>query len=94
MRSVLSGKLADSELVLVDDAALRDAKTKQAVSCFSRLSALTDKRVTVVVDDEDVNTLPLASQPPQGQRHRRFRGQHPQYLIDNGALVMPTAVAK
>ena len=51
MRSVLSGKLADGELVLVDELKFEAPKTKQAVALLNAL-ALDGKRVTVVVDDE------------------------------------------
>lgn len=92
MRSVLSGKLADGELVLVDELKFEAPKTKQAVALLSAL-ALDGKRVTVVVDDEDINTYLAFRNLPKvnviGVSESNTRN-----LLDNGALVMSTAVAK
>ena len=92
MRSVLSGKLADSELVLLDNVAFEKPSTKAAAAMIKALG-LDSKRVTVVVDDEDVTCyLSLRNLPNVlviGQSEANT-----EYLIDNGALVMPVAVAK
>ena len=92
MRSVLSGKLADSELVLLDNVAFEKPSTKAAAAMIKALG-LDSKRVTVVVDDEDVTSyLSLRNLPNVlviGQSEANT-----EYLIDNGALVMPVAVAK
>lgn len=92
MRSVLSGKLADGELVLVDELKFEAPKTKQAVALLNVL-ALDGKRVTVVVDDEDINTYLAFRNLPKvnviGVSESNTRN-----LLDNGALVMSTAVAK
>lgn len=92
MRSVLSGKLADGELLLVDELNFADAKTKQAVALLKALD-VAEKRVTVVVDDEDVNTYLAFRNVPRvnviGVSEANTRN-----LLDNGALVMPTAVAR
>lgn len=92
MRSVLSGKLADFELVLLDNVAFEKPSTKAAAAMIKAFG-LDSKRVTVVVDDEDVTKLLSASQPPQCPRDRSVRGQHG-VPDDNGALLMPVAVAK
>ena len=67
-------------------------KTKQAVALLSAL-ALDGKRVTVVVDDEDINTYLAFRNLPKvnviGVSESNTRN-----LLDNGALVMSTAVAK
>jgi large subunit ribosomal protein L4 len=92
MRSVLSGKLADGELVLVDELKFDEPKTKLAKAALEALG-VAGKRVTVVVADDDVNTylafrnLPKVTVIGTSEANTRF-------LIDNGALVMSTAVAK
>lgn len=92
MRSVLSGKVADSELVLVEGMQFDAPKTKQAVSALNALG-LSDKRVTVVVPDDDVNTylsfrnLPKVTVIGRSEANTR-------YLIDNAALVMSPEIAK
>ena len=92
MRSVLSGKLADSELVLVDDFSFEKPSTKQAAAILKALS-LTDRRVTLILDDDDVITYLAFRNRPQvivyGVSEANTRN-----LLDNGALVMTTAVAK
>jgi large subunit ribosomal protein L4 len=92
MRSVLSGKLADGELVLVDELKFEEPKTKQAKAILAALG-VADKRVTLVVPDDDVNTYLAFRNLPKvtiiGVSEANTR-----YLIDNGALVMSTAVAK
>ena len=92
MRSVLSGKLADSELVLVDDFSFEKPSTKQAAAVLRALG-LTDRRVTLILDDDDVITYLAFRNLPQviiyGVSEANTRN-----LLDNGALVMTTAVAK
>lgn len=91
MRSVLSGKLADEELVVLDEMAL-EPKTKQAAEVVKALE-LAGKRITVVVNDEDVDTylafrnLPAVTVIGTSEANTRF-------LIDNTALVMTAEVAK
>lgn len=92
MRSVLSGKLADSELVLIDDFSFEKPSTKQAAAILKALG-LADRRVTLILDDDDVITYLAFRNLPQvivyGVSEANTRN-----LLDNGALVMTTAVAK
>lgn len=92
MRSVLSGKLADSELVLIDEFSFEKPSTKQAAAVLKALG-LTDRRVTLILDDDDVITYLAFRNLPQvivyGVSEANTRN-----LLDNGALVMTTAVAK
>ncbi|WP_314946241.1 50S ribosomal protein L4 [Olsenella uli] len=92
MRSALSGKLADSELILVDELYFKEPKTKLAVAALKALG-IEGKRVTIVVADDDVITylafrnLPKVSIIAASEANTRN-------LVDNGVLVMSTAVAK
>lgn len=92
LRGVLSGKVKDSELVLVDEFKFDKPSTKQAKETLAKLG-LADKRVTIVVNDEDVNTYLSFRNLPKvvviGQTEANV-----EYLIDNDALVMPVDVAK
>ncbi len=92
LRGVLSGKVKDSELVLVDEFKFDKPSTKQAKETLAKLG-LADKRVTLVVNDEDVNTYLSFRNLPKvvviGQTEANA-----EYLIDNDALVMPVDVAK
>lgn len=92
LRGVLSGKVKDSELVLVDEFKFDKPSTKQAKETLAKLG-LADQRVTLVVNDEDVNTYLSFRNLPKvvviGQTEANA-----EYLIDNDALVMPVDVAK
>ncbi|MCI1933786.1 MAG: 50S ribosomal protein L4 [Atopobiaceae bacterium] len=91
MRSVLSGKLADSELVVLDKLDL-EPKTKNAVAVLDALG-LAGKRVTVVVADNDVNTY-LAFRNLLNVVLVGVSEANARNLIDNAALVMSQDVAK
>ena len=92
MRSVLSGKVADSELVLVDSLAFETISTKSAVAALKALG-IEDKRVTVVVADDAVETylsfrnIEKVTVIGESEANTRF-------LIDNGALLMTADTAK
>lgn len=92
MRSAFSAKLADGELVLVDELSFEKPSTKQAVGMLKALG-IADKRVTVVVPDDDVTTYLAFRNLPKvtiiGCSETNTR-----YILDNGALVMSAAVAK
>lgn len=55
MKSALSAKLADKELVVVKEFNIKTPSTKEAVA-FLKKSKLEGKRITLVVDQEDINT--------------------------------------
>ena len=92
MRSALSGKLADSELFLLDSLKFDEPSTKKAASVLAALE-LTGKRVTLVVDDEAVveylsfRNIPKVEVIAVSEANTRN-------LIDNAALVMSVDVAK
>ncbi len=92
MRSVLSGKLADNELVVLDQLTIAEPSTKAAKAILANLG-LTDKRVTIVVNDDAVveylsfRNLPKVYVVAVSEANTRN-------LIDNGALVMTLEVAK
>ena len=92
MRSVLSGKVADGELVLVDSLTFEKPSTKQAVALLAALG-IGDKRVTVVVPDDDVNTY-LSFRNLQRVNVIGVSEATTRNLIDNGALVMTADIAK
>lgn len=92
MRSVLSGKLADGELFVVDELAFDAPKTKQAVAVLKALG-VDDRRVTVVVPDDAVETFLSFRNLPK-VRVIGVSEANAHNLIDNAALVMTEAVAK
>lgn len=55
MRSVLSAKHADGDLFVIDGFGLEEPSTKAAAATLAALGI--DRRVTVVVDNDDVNAI-------------------------------------
>ena len=92
MRSVLSGKVADSELVLVDSLTFEKPSTKQAKAVLDALG-VSGKRVTVVIPDDDVNSY-LSFRNLEKVNCIAVSEANTRNLIDNGALVMTTDIAK
>jgi large subunit ribosomal protein L4 len=92
MRSVLSGKLADAELVLLDSLSFDEPSTKKAQAVINALG-LADKRVTLVVADDDVVTYLSFRNIPKVEVIGVSEA-NTLYLIDNAALVMTTDIAK
>ena len=90
MRSVLSGKVADSELV--DSLTFEKPSTKQAKAVLDALG-VSGKRVTVVIPDDDVNSY-LSFRNLEKVNCIAVSEANARNLIDNGALVMTTDIAK
>ena len=88
MRSALSAKLADDELVVVDSLSFEKPSTKQAAEVLKNLG-LTG-RVTLVVGDEDVNTYLSFRNLPQ-VRTIGISEANTLDFIDNKALVFTSA---
>ena len=91
MRSALSAKVRDNELVLVDSYAFTQPRTKDAVAMLKALGA-EGKRLTIVVNDEDINAfLSLRNIP---KTLVLTPGEVTCYdLVNNGALVMTADIA-
>lgn len=92
MRSALSGKLADSELFVLDELKFDEPSTKKAAAVLAALE-LTGKRVTLVVDDEAVTEYLSFRNIPKVEVIAASEA-NTRNLIDNAALVMSIDVAK
>lgn len=92
MRGALSGKLSDGELFVVDELDFEKPSTKQAVALLKALG-IDGKRVTVIVNDEDINTF-LSFRNLNKVNVIGAGEANAAALIDNAALVMSVAVAK
>ena len=92
MRGVLSGKLRDAELVVVDNYGFDKPSTKQAVALLKALE-LEGKRVTLVVPDDDIYTY-LSFRNVETVRVIGVGEATTHALIDNAALVLSADVAK
>ncbi len=92
MRGVLSGKVRDNELVVVDNYGFDKPCTKQAVALLKALG-LEGKRVTLVVADDDIYTY-LSFRNVETVRVLGVSEVTTHALIDNAALVLNTECAK
>ena len=92
MRGVLSGKVRDNELVVVDAYGFDKPCTKQAAAMLKALG-LDGKRVTLVVSDDDIYTY-LSFRNVAKVRVIGVSEATTHALIDNVALVVSADVAK
>ncbi|MDD5799223.1 MAG: 50S ribosomal protein L4 [Coriobacteriales bacterium] len=92
MRSVLSGKLADNELIVLDQLGFDKPCTKDAVKVLKNLG-LTGKRVAIIVPDDQIDTYLSFRNIPGAEVYGAWEA-NTRILIDNAALVMTLEVAK
>ena len=88
MRSALSAKLADGEIVVVDQLSFEKPSTKQAAEVLKNLGL--EGRVTIIVPDDEVNTF-LSFRNLSKVRVIGVSELNTLYFIDNKALVLTDA---
>ena len=91
MRSALSAKVRDNELVLVDDYAFEKPSTKAAVAMLKALG-LEGKRLTIIVRDEDINAYLSFRNVPKTFIVTPDEA-NTYDLLNNGALLMTADIA-
>ena len=91
MRSALSAKVRDNELVLVDDYAFEKPSTKAAVAMLKALG-LEGKRLTIIVRDEDINAYLSFRNVPKTFIITPDEA-NTYDLLNNGALLMTVDIA-
>lgn len=91
MRSALSAKLRDNELVLVDDYGFEKPSTKAAVAMLKALG-LEGRRLTIIVREDDINAYLSFRNIPKTWIITPAEA-NTYDLINNGALIMPADVA-
>ena len=91
MRSALSAKVRDNELVLVDDYAFEKPSTKAAVAMLKALG-LEGKRLTIIVRDEDINAYLSFRNVPKTFIITPDEANTYDFL-NNGALLMTADIA-
>lgn len=89
MRSALSAKLADGEIVVVDQLSFEKPSTKQAAEVLKNLGL--EGRVTIIVPDDEVNTF-LSFRNLSKVRVIGVSELNTLDFIDNKALVLTDAV--
>lgn len=88
MRSALSAKLADGEIVVVDQLSFKKPSTKQAAEVLKSLGL--EGRVTIIVPDDEVNTF-LSFRNLSKVRVIGVSELNTLDFIDNKALVLTDA---
>lgn len=88
MRSALSAKLADGEIVVVDQLSFEKPSTKQAAEVLKNLGL--EGRVTIIVPDDEVNTF-LSFRNLSKVRVIGVSELNTLDFIDNKALVLTNA---
>ena len=88
MRSALSAKLADGEIVVVDQLSFEKPSTKQAAEVLKNLGL--EGRVTIIVPDDEVNTI-LSFRNLSKVRVIGVSELNTLDFIDNKALVLTDA---
>ena len=91
MRSALSAKVRDNELVLVDDYAFEKPSTKAAVAMLKALG-LEGKRLTIIVRDDDINAYLSFRNVPKTFIITPDEA-NTYDLLNNGALLMTADIA-
>ena len=91
LRSALSAKVRDNELVLVDNYGFEKPSTKAAVAMLKALG-LEGKRLTIIVREDDINAyLSFRNIPKTFIITPNEANTYD--LVNNGALLMPADVA-
>ena len=62
LKSVLSAKVADNELIVVDELKFEEPKTKEMVKVLANINA--QKKALIVMDEKDANVVKSASNIP------------------------------
>lgn len=91
MRSALSAKLRDNELVLVDDYGFEKPSTKAAVAMLKALG-IEGKRLTIIVREDDINVYLSFRNIPKTFIITPAEA-NTYDLVNNGALLMPADIA-
>ncbi len=92
LKSVLSAKLADKELIVIDELKMNEPKTKEMVKVLSNVKA--DKKVLIVTAEKDENVVKSAANIP-GVRTVLANTMNVYEIVNHGSLILTKdAVAK
>ena len=92
LKSVLSAKLADKELIVIDELKMNEPKTKEMVKVLSNVKA--DKKALIVTAEKDENVVKSAANIP-GVRTVLANTMNVYEIVNHGSLILTKdAVAK
>ena len=91
LKSVLSAKVADNELIVVDEFKFKEPKTKEMVKVLENIKA--EKKALIVMDEKDDNVVRSASNIP-GVRTALVSTMNVYEIVNHYTLVLTKAAAK
>ena len=91
LKSVLSAKVADKEVIVLDELKFADPKTKEMVKVLENIKA--DKKALIVMDEKDENVVRSASNI-QGVRTALVSTMNVYEIINHYSLVLTKAAAE
>ena len=91
LKSALSAKVADNELIVVDEFKFTEPKTKEMVKVLENIKA--DKKALIVMDEKDDNVVRSASNIP-GVRTAVVSTMNVYEIVNHYTLVLTKAAAK
>ena len=91
LKSALSAKVADKELIVVDEFKFEEPKTKEMVRVLANIKA--DKKALIVMDEKDDNVVRSAHNIP-GVRTALVSTMNVYEIVNHYTLVLTKAAAK
>lgn len=91
LKSVLSAKVADKEIIVLDELKFAEPKTKEIVKVLENIKA--DKKALIVMDEKDENVVRSASNI-QGVRTALVSTMNVYEIINHYSLVLTKAAAE
>ena len=91
LKSALSAKVADKELIVVDEFKFKEPKTKEMVKVLENIKA--DKKALIVMDEKDDNVVRSANNIP-GVRTALVSTMNVYEIVNHYTLVLTKAAAK
>lgn len=91
LKSVLSAKVADNEIIVLDELKFDEPKTKEMVRVLDNIKA--DKKTLIVMDEKDENVVRSASNI-QGVRTALVGTMNVYEIINHYSLVLTKAAAE
>ena len=91
LKSALSAKVADNELIVVDEFKFKEPKTKEMVKVLANIKA--DKKALIVMDEKDDNVVRSAHNIP-GVRTALVSTMNVYEIVNHYTLVLTEAAAK
>ncbi|MBQ0004417.1 MAG: 50S ribosomal protein L4 [Clostridiales bacterium] len=91
LKSVLSAKVADNELIVVDELKFEEPKTKAMVEVLKNINA--EKKALIVMDEKDVNVVKSAANI-QGVRTALVGTMNVYEIVNHYSLILTKAAAE